>query len=259
MPERVDNYLCGICATPSERAGDCPACGADALITVTNGYLSEFPAHSVPCPCCGSTAKPLVFRGWVHLRSFFVWTRELRMGSYMCRDCALTESTKALFLNALLGWWSFQAFFFYGWRGTFHNWRSVWSAPAKPHEWGAISAQEFAADVRADREEAFAAAAEEWLLTETPLGGLSDTKAGLVLSAEGLYEQLGVSSDASIDELRRAFRQQAKDAHPDLREATSDATDEMVRLNRAWEILRDPQMRAAYDWLQDQRVPEHAA
>jgi hypothetical protein len=258
MSEDASYYLCGICATPSRQVGSCPACGADALITVTNGYLSSFPAHGVPCPCCGSTARPLVFRGWVRLHSFFVWTREQRMGSYICRDCALTESTKALLLNALLGWWSFPAFFFYGWRGTYHNWRSVWSAPAAPHEWGAISAEEFAADMRADREEAFAAA-EEWLLIETPVGALSDMKAGLVLSATGLYEQFGVSSDASIDDLRRAFRQQAKDAHPDLREATSDATDDMVRLNRAWEILRDSEMRAAYDWLEDQRAREHAA
>lgn len=259
MTEHVKHYVCGVCATPSQQAGDCPACGADAMITVINGYLSAFPAQSVPCPCCGSTSKPLVFRGWVGLRSFLLWTSELRTGAYVCTDCALTESTKVLLLNALLGWWSLQAFFFYGWRGTYHNWRSVWSAPANPHEWGAINAHEFAAAVRADREDAFAAAAEEWLLTETPIGALSDTKAGLVLSAEELYELLGVSSDASIDELRHAFRQQAKDAHPDLREATSDATDQMVRLNRAWEILRDPEMRAAYDWLDEQRVAEHAA
>ncbi len=30
--------------------------------------------------------------------------------------------------------------------------------------------------------------------------------------------------------------------------------DEMILLNRAWEILRDPQMRAAYDWLEANRT-----
>lgn len=261
MRAPADYYLCGICATRSEKAGDCPDCDSDAMIAVTNAYLSGFPAGSVPCPCCGSTATPLVFRGWVRLYSFVLWTREQRIASYMCRDCALAESTKALLLNALVGWWSFQAFFFYGWRATYHNWCSIWSAPAHPPDWGAISAQEFAAGVQAEYDEAFAAAEKEWLLDGTPVGALSDTKAGLVLSADGLYEQLAVSPDASLDVLRHAFRQQAKDAHPDLHlhEANGSATDEMVRLNRAWEILRDPQMRAAYDWLEEQRVVGHAA
>ena len=259
MPDRFDHYLCGICATPSEQGVTCPACGSDALITVANGFLSEFPAQSLPCPGCGSTAKPLVFRGWVRLLSFLFWTREGRGGGYVCRDCARTETTKTLFMNALLGWWSFPAFFFYAWRATYYNWRSVWAAPAKPHEWGAISAHEFAAGLRATREEAFATAEEEWLLTETPVGALSETQAGLVLSAAGLYELLQASPHASTDELRRAFRQRAKEAHPDLREANREATEQMMRLNQAWEILSDEQMRLAYDWLEEHRAGEPVA
>lgn len=259
MPSRFEHFLCGICATPTEQGGRCAACGSEALITVTNGYLSEFPPQTLPCPGCGSTEKPVIFRGWVRLVSFVWWTREGRSAGYVCRDCARTETTKTLAMNTVLGWWSIPAFFFYGWRAIYHNWRSVWAAPAKPHEWGAISAQEFAADLRADREEAFAAADQDWLLTETPLGVLNETQAGLVLSAEGLYELLQASPHATTDELHRAFRYQAKQAHPDRREASREATEDMMRLNQAWEILSDAQMRVAYDWLEEQRAQDAVA
>lgn len=254
MPSRLATYLCAACATPIEEPGACPACGSIALIRVSDGYLSEFPAGCMPCPGCGGTTKPLVFRGWVRLLSLIWWVSEGRAAGYLCRNCARFETTKALLFSALLGWWSVPSFFFYGWRATCHNWRAIWTAPAKLHEWGAISAAEFAEDVETTREDAFAAAEEEWLFTETPLRDLSDIRARLVLSAEGLYELLRVSRNASTDELRRAFRQRAKEAHPDLREPSRQTTEEMMRLNRAWEILSDERMRLAYEWLEQQRA-----
>lgn len=58
------------------------------------------------------------------------------------------------------------------------------------------------------------------------------------------YEILGVARDATTDELRRAYRRAAFRLHPD-RAAGGDAA--MVRLNEAWDTLKDAGRRAAYD------------
>lgn len=58
------------------------------------------------------------------------------------------------------------------------------------------------------------------------------------------YEILGVTSSASTETIRRAFRDRAKERHPD-RSAGSEA--EMVLLNQAYETLKDARRRRAYD------------
>jgi DnaJ domain len=50
-----------------------------------------------------------------------------------------------------------------------------------------------------------------------------------------------------------AYRARCKEIHPDLHDGSRGATEEMMRLNQAWEILRSPAMREAYDWVQTQR------
>lgn len=227
------------------------------MVAVKNGYLAEFPAGSLPCPACGSAEQTLVFRGWARLVAFIVWTRESRSSAYLCSPCARTETAKALIYNTLLGWWSIWSMLFYGWKVTYVNWRSVWAPPADPHEWGAISAAEFAADIRGAHEEAVSDADEDWLLTETPFGDLNETQFALVMQADNLYELLGVDRHADTDTIRRAYRARCKESHPDLQNATArESTDTMVQLNRAWEILRSPEMRRAYDWREEQLSEE---
>lgn len=58
------------------------------------------------------------------------------------------------------------------------------------------------------------------------------------------YEILGVALDASTDDIRRAFRRRAKERHPDTH---SGAEAAMVLLNQAYETLRDPSRREAYN------------
>ena len=57
------------------------------------------------------------------------------------------------------------------------------------------------------------------------------------------YALLGVSPEASLSEIKAAFRRKAMDAHPDR----GGTHEEMTRLNEAWEVLSDPRLRAAYD------------
>jgi hypothetical protein len=228
------------------------------MVAVKGGYLAEFPAESVPCPGCGSTERPLVFRGWVRLVGFLWWAREGRASGYVCEPCARDEATKTLFLNALLGWWSIPSFFFYGWRATYLNWRAVWAPPARLHEWGAISGSEFASELREARERNARDASHEWLSHDTPLTELNEAQRALVLNAEDLYDLLGVDRAADLDTIRGAYRRQSKESHPDLHEGTArESTELMIKLNQAWEVLRSPEMRCAYDWL-EQRQSERA-
>ena len=59
------------------------------------------------------------------------------------------------------------------------------------------------------------------------------------------YAILEVSSSASTSEIKKSYRRLARLHHPDLNQ---DARDTHIkRLNEAYEVLRDPKKRAAYD------------
>src|SRR5579883_2858429 len=60
------------------------------------------------------------------------------------------------------------------------------------------------------------------------------------------YEVLGISRNATEDEVKRAFRRLAKQYHPDANKEQG-AEARFVEVNEAYEVLSDPQKRAAYD------------
>lgn len=59
------------------------------------------------------------------------------------------------------------------------------------------------------------------------------------------YEIIGVTKDATPDEIKRKFRELAKKTHPDKTKQNSE--EEMARLNKAYEILSDKERREKYD------------
>ena len=61
------------------------------------------------------------------------------------------------------------------------------------------------------------------------------------------YEVLGVAKGAGEDEIKSAFRKQAKTCHPDLHPGDASAEAKFKELNEAAEVLSDPQKRAQYD------------
>lgn len=65
--------------------------------------------------------------------------------------------------------------------------------------------------------------------------------------AANLYETLGVKRDASVDDIRKAYRKLAKKHHPDVNPGNKAAEDKFKAVSAAYEVLSDPKRRAAYD------------
>lgn len=65
--------------------------------------------------------------------------------------------------------------------------------------------------------------------------------------AKSFYDVLGVSKDASEDEIKSAYRKLARQYHPDLHPGDEAAANKFKEVSEAYETLSDPQKRAAYD------------
>jgi molecular chaperone DnaJ len=70
---------------------------------------------------------------------------------------------------------------------------------------------------------------------------------GLMATKRDYYDVLGVSRAASEREVKAAYRRLAKECHPDRCNGDSTAEHRFKEVNEAYEALKDPQRRAAYD------------
>ena len=68
------------------------------------------------------------------------------------------------------------------------------------------------------------------------------------------YKALGVKRDADSDEIKKAFRKYARKYHPDINTG-ADAEAKFKDVNEAYEVLKDPEKRAAYDQLGQEPPP----
>jgi len=62
------------------------------------------------------------------------------------------------------------------------------------------------------------------------------------------YKTMGVAKDATQDEIKRAYRKLARKYHPDV-SSEKDAEKHFKEVGEAYEVLKDPEKRAAYDEL----------
>ena len=63
------------------------------------------------------------------------------------------------------------------------------------------------------------------------------------------YEILGVSRDASDEEIKKAYRKLVFEHHPDRNPHSKDADERIREINVAYEIIGDPERRRSYDRL----------
>ena len=65
--------------------------------------------------------------------------------------------------------------------------------------------------------------------------------------AKEFYDILGVAENASVDEIKKAYRKKAMELHPDRHGGDKQKEAEFKKLNEAYSVLSDPEKKSNYD------------
>ena len=67
------------------------------------------------------------------------------------------------------------------------------------------------------------------------------------MADKDFYEILGIGRSASDDEIKKSYRKLAMKYHPDRNQGDVESEKKFKEASAAYEILKDPQKRSAYD------------
>ncbi|KAJ7345566.1 hypothetical protein JRQ81_001516 [Phrynocephalus forsythii] len=74
---------------------------------------------------------------------------------------------------------------------------------------------------------------------------------------QDFYGLLGISKEATSREIRQAFKKLALKLHPDKNQNDPDAHDKFLKVNRAYEVLKDEDLRKKYDKYGEKGLEDH--
>ncbi|XP_042301946.1 dnaJ homolog subfamily C member 10 [Sceloporus undulatus] len=79
----------------------------------------------------------------------------------------------------------------------------------------------------------------------------------LVCPDQDYYNLLGISKEATSREIRQAFKKLALKLHPDKNQNDPEAHDNFLKINRAYEVLKDEDLRKKYDKYGEKGLEDH--